>query len=799
MLIYLESYLPPPVKILSEIPEEPSVLGVSILEPEPEEEPFPQVPKPPSDDENAYIPPGKQLKRFSTIKDAKPMKVKKRVENWAARIAEEPYVDTFVPEQHIPHGYREERAKSPPADLLVFPSVSSRHDKSKYTVENAPINNKDNNRSYETSSRGSARSGRPHGAHSPYGSGASGSSRRRKHKHKKHNHGPKKPKLQSFIKAVKAELAGRSVRADEVIIPMSGSEGRSRSRSMSRGRSGTSCSTSSCSECKNCVDCMMSSVNSSRRNTGGIDDLAPPRMPHVHGRSGSRSRSRSRASSRGSSRTSSRAPSESSRGRDKERGRPKMQAYADTVSDVSSKPKKKKKDKKKKKSKEKTSAVLSAVTSPANIATQPTASTPPAPAPPKVSPPPPPPPPPPVIIKPESPKPGSPSALTRTATGTTTSETPTSGRPTVTPRTSMDLSSKRSMRTEKDTQRSYHLAAVPETTGNHLQVPMPERQTSKHTTASRKSNNLSRKSSRVYERMERANTLSHADLMTLCSVEQDEKPTKPKSIRTKKKRVVETVSTKDLLKTLVYEEERYRRELDTLVNDVVPAVIMAALDQTDNDIAKGLQKSIGGNVAGKSVNTLPQIMELSTVLNQLQRLHARNDPTDLSKLGVWSRDAIQQYTKYLPAWRQGFQEIIVSVPKYEDDFESAQDLFAAAGIDPETRRGLESRLEMLSSGAETPLSFDERPRTPPIVLRTVMEPQEEKVDVAYLLKRPLVAIKRNAKFFQVCFIAKAFLSLTSHPFFLIHFSISYSHPHSFCPLHVPFPLSSHSNISASAP
>ncbi|RPA79311.1 hypothetical protein BJ508DRAFT_141738 [Ascobolus immersus RN42] len=754
-----DSYLPPAVNILSEIPEEPSVLEPSILEPPTQEEEFvPQVTPPPPDDENAYIPPGKQLKRFSTIKDAKPMKVKKRVEAWAARIAEEPYVDTFVPEQQIPHGYRNEPAKE--VEAHVFPSVTSRHSakNSMDSGKGLPVNGADA-RSYETSSRGSAP--RTKGDNnSPYASGASGTSRKNKHKHTKHDsHGPKKPKLSSFIQAVKAELlAGRSIRADEVVPPMSGSE--ARSRSQSRGRSGTSCSTSSCSECKNCVDCMMSSVHSgSKRGLPHVHDLAPPRMPIVHGRSGSRSRSRSksraRGSERGSERSSERAGSESSRGRAKERK--KMQAHADTVSDVSSKPrseKKKKKDKKdkkdKKKHKSKPSAIISPVASPPINSVQTTPTFPPVPvlAPPKVSPPPPPPPPQPqpqIVVKPESPRPGSPSVLTRTATGTTISESPTShgGRPTVTPLT--DPSSRRSGKTN-----TVVPAVVPETR-DLLQVPSPgpERQASKN------SGKLSRKQSRVYQQMETAKTISTADLLTLCSIDVD-KPERPKSVRSRQskaskkkraKRVAEKVSVDDLLKTLTYEETRYRRELDTLVNDVVPAVIMAALDQTDNDIAKGLQRAIGGNIAGKTINTLPQIMELSTVLNQLQRLHAKIDTTDASKLAAWSRDAVHHYAKYLPAWRQGFQEIIVSVPKYEEAYDFSQDIFTAAGIDPEARKGLESRLDLLAGEADTPEPGEER-RTPPIRMKSVKEPEEEKVDVAYLLKRPLVAIKRNAKFFQ---------------------------------------------------
>ncbi|KAI5783569.1 hypothetical protein EDC01DRAFT_618638 [Geopyxis carbonaria] len=244
----------------------------------------------------------------------------------------------------------------------------------------------------------------------------------------------------------------------------------------------------------------------------------------------------------------------------------------------------------------------------------------------------------------------------------------------------------------------------------------------------------------------------HADLISILSVPRSNKSmrsaARSRSGRSKgRKKVVETLTITDLMDELAGDEVRYMREMRTLVEDVVPVLFQTVLGRADDDLRRTASTSSSGTSAtassrnsrsGFHSNPTRPIVDMGITLERLKSLHERI-PRDHDQFLMWAGDAKRVYEEYLSVWRMGFQDVVVTMPPAPDDEYDPTPL----GQDAQIRR----ELEILHGRIDTNAKYEGDPSTwampPPPVPEE--EEQDEQVDVAFLLKRPLVRLKLLAK------------------------------------------------------
>ncbi|KAL7272891.1 hypothetical protein RUND412_004277 [Rhizina undulata] len=242
----------------------------------------------------------------------------------------------------------------------------------------------------------------------------------------------------------------------------------------------------------------------------------------------------------------------------------------------------------------------------------------------------------------------------------------------------------------------------------------------------------------------------HADLISLLSVPKSSKS--GSKARTHKK-TVSTLTTGDLLAELAAEEIKYMRELRTLVEDVVPVLFATVLERADDVVRRTTSNASGSSAHSQSVrssfssNPTRPIVDMGISLERLKTLHERIPKKSPDELLSWATDAKKVYEEYLSVWRMGFQDVVVTLaPLIEDNGEHGAYFKDDAAIRKD--------LELLNSFGMPPspstMTFEGDQATwdmPPPPLPAFVE-QEERVDVAFLLKRPLVRLKILAKLFK---------------------------------------------------
>jgi hypothetical protein len=203
---------------------------------------------------------------------------------------------------------------------------------------------------------------------------------------------------------------------------------------------------------------------------------------------------------------------------------------------------------------------------------------------------------------------------------------------------------------------------------------------------------------------------THEDLMSVLSLPRAGGSIKSaRSIRTVKSRL-STATIGEVLEELEADEAKYMRELKTLVDGVIPVLLQCVLSKSDSAAAAGLFSSSGS--ARDDLNFTRPIVDMGVALERLKTLHRRIPTHDLNSLLPWAQTAHKVYNEYLKAWRLGFQDVIVNL----------------APPDEQTRTEIDEGMARDENG-------------------DVINGRGEKVDVAYLLKRPLVRIKNLAKVF----------------------------------------------------
>lgn len=183
----------------------------------------------------------------------------------------------------------------------------------------------------------------------------------------------------------------------------------------------------------------------------------------------------------------------------------------------------------------------------------------------------------------------------------------------------------------------------------------------------------------------------HSDLMSVLSMSRDDNPGIKSARSTRTRRAPAAKATvADIMNEVTTDELKYQRELRTLVDGVIPVLLTYVLQKTDASGTKRLFS--GSSPAGQEV-TRP-IVEMGVALERLKATHKRIPLHDSSQLLQWAENASRHYSDYLKAWRLGFQDVVVTLaPREENE-------------------------KVMSAGADG-----------------------ERVDVAYLLKRPLVRLK----------------------------------------------------------
>ncbi|KAI0443927.1 hypothetical protein F4803DRAFT_549677 [Xylaria telfairii] len=208
----------------------------------------------------------------------------------------------------------------------------------------------------------------------------------------------------------------------------------------------------------------------------------------------------------------------------------------------------------------------------------------------------------------------------------------------------------------------------------------------------------------------------HSDLISVLSLP-DDTPTPGRSRSLRSAHSVRRVSNHlhdatvdNLLREFARDENLYSRELKTLVDGVIP-VLLSQFVHGRGDSSGGLFGSPGGV---HKEDPLPKaVVNMGVTLEKLKNQHRRCPLNDIHRLPQWLETVTPIYGNYLDVWRLGFQGIIVNLaPASPDDEDSLIDAM------PRNAQG------------------------------DILNEHGERIDVAHLLKRPLVRTKWITKFIQ---------------------------------------------------
>ncbi|MCJ1255131.1 hypothetical protein MMC24_002947 [Lignoscripta atroalba] len=212
----------------------------------------------------------------------------------------------------------------------------------------------------------------------------------------------------------------------------------------------------------------------------------------------------------------------------------------------------------------------------------------------------------------------------------------------------------------------------------------------------------------------------HADLISVLSLPRagSKSIQSARSIRTNRSRLA-TATIADLMMELSTDESKYMRELRTLVDGVIPVLLTCVLSKTDSAVAAGLFRPSASAISDP--NFTRPIVDMGIALERLKTLHKRIPQQDPATLLTWAQGAQKVYSEYLKAWRMGFQDVVVNLaPAATDECPKSPNV---------QTDGLDGGLPRNKDG-------------------DIVNGDGERVDVAFLLKRPLVRLKYLAKTFK---------------------------------------------------
>lgn len=208
----------------------------------------------------------------------------------------------------------------------------------------------------------------------------------------------------------------------------------------------------------------------------------------------------------------------------------------------------------------------------------------------------------------------------------------------------------------------------------------------------------------------------HSDLISVLSMDappQSKSIISARSIRTHRSRL-EAATISDLMKEVASDEAKYMRELKTLADGIILVLLKCVLSKSDAALAAGLYSKAPSK--DDVTNATNLIRELGVALNRLKILHARIPTEDADKFLNWAQSAHKIYAGYVKTWRMGFEDVVVSLSTSDDGKSSVSEAKSVHGA----------------------LWDDGLPRNED---GYVVDGDGVRVDVAFLLKRPLVRLK----------------------------------------------------------
>ncbi|KAJ4360128.1 uncharacterized protein N0V89_000688 [Didymosphaeria variabile] len=218
----------------------------------------------------------------------------------------------------------------------------------------------------------------------------------------------------------------------------------------------------------------------------------------------------------------------------------------------------------------------------------------------------------------------------------------------------------------------------------------------------------------------RSRLASHADLISVLSMPKagTRSIVSARSIRTNRSRLA-TATLGDIMNELASDESKYMRELRTLVDGVIPVLLSCVLSKSDSAVAAGLFSKTSNTDAS---NVTKPIVDMGVSLERLKTLHKRIPKEDSDSFLSWTQSAQRVYSDYIAAWRLGFQDVVISLASADEEpFKPAR----------------------VVDGPDDGAPWDEgMPRN---AEGYVVNGDGERVDVAYMLKRPLVRLKYLVK------------------------------------------------------
>ncbi|KAI0398088.1 hypothetical protein F5Y17DRAFT_412227 [Xylariaceae sp. FL0594] len=208
----------------------------------------------------------------------------------------------------------------------------------------------------------------------------------------------------------------------------------------------------------------------------------------------------------------------------------------------------------------------------------------------------------------------------------------------------------------------------------------------------------------------------HSDLVSALSLPTDSAtPSRNQSLRSARsvRRVsnhLDDATVEDLLQEFAKDEDLYCRELKTLVDGVIP-VLLSQFVHGRGEIPRDVFGVPKGTARD---DPLPKaVVDMGVELEKLRKYHRQCPLSDIHKLPQWLEAVAPVYERYLSVWRLGFQGVIVNLaPASPDDMDSL------IGAMPRNEQG------------------------------DVLNEHGDRIDVAHLLKRPLVRTKWITKFIQ---------------------------------------------------
>lgn len=211
----------------------------------------------------------------------------------------------------------------------------------------------------------------------------------------------------------------------------------------------------------------------------------------------------------------------------------------------------------------------------------------------------------------------------------------------------------------------------------------------------------------------------HSDLVSVLSLPEDNQlPARTASIKRaaslhRKTSKLQNASLDDLLKEFAEDENLYSRELKTVVDGVIPVLLTQVVHGVPG---RGSDLFTPGSDGAKVDGLAKAVVNMGIALEKLRNYHRRVPLHDPERLLDWLESVYPVYNDYLDVWRIGFEDVVVNL--------------TPAGGKPDDEDSLVNAMARNEDG-------------------DVLDENGQRVDVAHLLKRPLVRIKWMLKFAKV--------------------------------------------------